>query len=152
MVETKMRRAAFFPVLTLIFLCTQATAQQAQDFGDYVVHYNALNTNLITPQVAQTYGVRRSSSRALLNITVLKKVMSNPGTPVRATVTADGRNLTGQAREIEIREITDTQGAIYYIGELSVRNLETFDFRVNVKPEGTDQELDVRFRQQFYTE
>ena len=147
-----MRRLVFFPVLALFLMAGQAMAQQAQDFGEYVVHYNALNTNLITPKVAQGYDIRRSSSRALLNITVLKKVMNNPGTPTQAVVTASGRNLTGQTREVEIREISDTEGAIYYIGELSVRNMETFDFTINVKPEGSDQEFDVKFRQQFYTE
>ena len=147
-----MRRKVFFPVLTLLLMSSGVMAQQAQDFGEYVVHYNALNTNLITPQVAKGYGIRRSSSRALLNITILKKVMNNPGTPVHGVVTASGRNLTGQTREIEIREIADTEGAVYYIGELSVRNMETFDFTVNVNPNGSDQELTVKFRQQFFTE
>ena len=147
-----MKQLRIMMALALLFLCQQATAQQSQDFGDYVVHYNALNTNMITPQVAQSYGIRRSSSRALLNITVLKKVMNNPGTPVRASVTANGRNLTGQTREIEIREISDGDDAVYYIGELSVRNMETFDFTVQVAPEGTDQKLEVKFGQQFYTE
>jgi IMP cyclohydrolase len=150
--EMKMRRKVLFSVFTLLLISSQAMAQQSQDFGDYVVHYNALNTNLITPQVAQGYGIRRSSSRALLNITILKKVMNNPGTPVLGVVTASGRNLTGQTREIEIREIADKEGAVYYIGELSVRNMETFDFTVNVNPKDSDQELTVKFRQQFYTE
>jgi hypothetical protein len=127
-------------------------AQQSQDFGDYVVHYNALNTNLIPPQVAQGYGITRSPSRALLNVTVLKKVMDNPGTPVRAAVTATGTNLTGQLREIEIREIRDPEGAIYYIGEFPVHNLETYRFEIKVAVEGEPDPLMVLFRQQFYTE
>ena len=147
-----MKRLHLFPILTLLLYCQAALAQQSQDFGEYVVHYNALNTNMITPQVAQAYGIRRSSSRAMINITVLKKVMSNPGTPVKASVSASGRNLTGQTREVEIREISDQEGAVYYIGELSVRNMETFSFTINVAPEGTDQAFEVKFRQQFYTE
>jgi hypothetical protein len=131
---------------------TNTEAQQSQDFGDYVVHYNALNTNFILPQVAQGYGIKRSSSRALLNITLLKKVMDNPGTPVNAVVTASGTNLTGQRREIEIREIKDAEGAIYYIGEFPVHNLETYNFTVEVQAEGEDEPLVVKFRQQFYTE
>jgi len=127
-------------------------AQQSQDFGDYVVHYNALNTNLIPPQVAQGYGIKRSPSRALLNVAVLKKVMDTPGTPVQATVTATGTNLTGQLREIEIREIRDPEGAIYYIGEFPVHNLETYRFEVAVAVEGENEPLMVVFRQQFYTE
>jgi hypothetical protein len=131
---------------------TNTEAQQSQDFGDYVVHYNALNTNFILPQVAQGYGIKRSSSRALLNITLLKKVTDNPGTPVKAVVTASGTNLTGQRREIEIREIKDAEGAIYYIGEFPVHNLETYNFTVEVQAEGEDEPLVVKFRQQFYTE
>ena len=127
-------------------------AQQSQDFGEYVVHYNALNTKLIPPQVAQGYGIQRSSNRALLNVTVLKKVMDTPGTPVDAQVTAIGKNLTGQLREVEIREIKDPEGAIYYIGEFPVHNMETFNFTIEVAVEGEDEPLLVKFRQQFYTE
>jgi len=139
-------------LLVLLTLSDTSEAQQSQDFGDYVVHYNALNTNFIPPQVAKGYGIHRSSRRALLNITVLKKVMDNPGTPVKAIVTASGTNLTGQRREIDIREIKDTEGAIYYIGELPVHNLETYNFTVEVHPEGESAPLIVKFRQQFYTE
>ena len=127
-------------------------AQQSQDFGEFVVHYNALNTNLIPPQVAQGYGIKRSSSRALLNVAVLKKVMDTPGSPVAATVSANGTNLTGQIREIEIRKIEDTEGAIYYIGEFPVHNLETYRFNIQVAVEGEEDPLVVKFKQQFFTE
>lgn len=135
-----------------LVVAVDAAAQQSQDFGDYVVHYNALNTNLIPPQVAQAYNIARSPSRALLNITVMKKVMDTPGTPVSATVSATGTNLTGQLREIPIREIKDPEGAIYYIGDFPVHHLETYRFEVQVAVEGEDEPLMVRFRQQFYTE
>ena len=145
-------------LLSLLFLtamlvvAVDSEAQQSQDFGDYVVHYNALNTNLIPPQVAQGYGIKRSSSRALLNITLLKKVMNNPGTPVKAQVSASGTNLTGQRREIEIREIKDVEGAIYYIGEFQVHNMETYNFTVEVQPDDESEPLSVKFQQQFFTE
>jgi hypothetical protein len=136
---------------TLSFSLT-SEAQQAQDFGDYVVHYNALNTNLIPPQVAQGYGIQRSPSRALINITVLKKVMDTPGTPVAAVVTANGTNLTGQTREIKIRKVEDSEGAIYYLGDFPVHNLETYRFTIEVAVAGEDEPLVVKFKQQFYTE
>ena len=137
-------------VLTLL-ATAPAFAQQSQDFGDYVVHYNALNTNLLPPQVAQGYDIQRSSSRALLNVTVLGKVLDTPGTPVSARVEATAVNLTGQQRQVELREIQD-QGAIYYIGVMPVRNMETYTFTVNVTPKGEAEPLVVKFRQQFYTE
>jgi len=125
-----------------------ASAQQAMEFDEYIIHYNALNSSLITPEVAKAYSIRRSDSRALINISVLKK----SGGAARADVTATGRNLTGQTRNVEMREIDEGDGAIYYIGELSVRNMETFDFTVLVTPEGNDKPYTVKFRQQFYTE
>jgi len=127
-------------------------AQQAQDFEQYIVHYNALNSSLIAPAVAKAYGIRRSNSRALINISVLKKTGDQSTTAVAATVMASGRNLTGQTRNVEMREINEGDGAIYYIGELSVRNMETFDFTVLVTPEGQGKPFNVKFRQQFYTE
>ena len=140
--------------LTLAIALTSfsAIAQQAQVFGDYTVHYNALNSSLITPEVAKAYGIRRSDSRALINISVLMSAKDNSTTAVKARVTASGRHLTGQTRNVDMREINDGDGAIYYIGELSVRNMETFDFTVVVLPQGKDKPFNVRFRQQFYTE
>jgi hypothetical protein len=129
-----------------------AIAQQAQEFGDYIVHYNALSSSLITPEVAKAYGIRRSDSRALVNISVLKNAEGQSATAVKAKVTTSGRNLTGQTRNVEMREIDEGDDAIYYIGELSVRNMETFDFTVVVLPEGQSKPFNVKFRQQFYTE
>lgn len=145
------------PLLPLLLLAgllapVAGFAQQSQDFGEYVVHYNALNTNLLPPQVAQGYKIVRSPNRALLNVTVLKKVMDTPGTPVAAAVTATATNLTGQLREIAIREIRDGEGAIYYIGEFPVHNLETYRFEVHVGIAEEPEPLVVRFKQQFYTE
>jgi len=139
-------------LLGALAFSTGSAAQQSQDFGEYVVHYNVLNTNLIPPQVAQGYGIQRSSSRALINVAVLKKVMDTPGTPVGALVTANGTNLTGQRRDIEIRKIEDPEGAIYYIGEFPVHNLETYKFNIQVAIEGEEDPLVVKFKQQFFTE
>ena len=138
--------------LLTVMASSPSVAQQAQKFGDYVVHYNALSSSLITPEVAKAYGIRRSDSRALINISVLKPAGEQTATAVKAAVTTTGRNLTGQTRKIEMREIDDGDGAIYYIGELSVRNMETFDFTVVVIPEGQSKPLNIKFRQQFYTE
>lgn len=128
-----------------------AQAEQAQDFGDYVVHYSALTTEMLPPDVAKAYDIDRSKNRALLNITVLKKVIGNPGTPVEAEVTAEATNLTGQLRTIDMRVVREDK-AVYHLGTLSVSDEETFDFDVRVKPEGAKEPLIVRFRKQFFTD
>ncbi len=138
--------------LLAAFTAVPALAQQAQTFGDYKVYYTALNSSMISPAVAKAYGIRRSESRGLINIAVKRTGENGKEKAVRATVTASARNLTGQLRKIEMRQIDDGDDAVYYIGELSVRNLETFDFTVQVTPAGESKPFSVTFRQQFFTE
>lgn len=129
-----------------------AVAQQSEDLGDYVVHYNALNTDQIPPQMAQAYGIRRSSNQAMLNVTVLKKGEDNTETPMHAQVSAHTVNLTGQRRNLKIREIDDAGGGVYYIATFPVYNQETISFNVNIGIEGLEEPALIKFRKQFYTE
>lgn len=146
--KTLVKILALLTALTSI----NATAQQSQQFNDYSVHYNALNASLISPDVAKTYNIRRSDSRALVNIAILKDIENQSPVAVKASVIVTARNLTGQIRQVDMREITEGGDAIYYIGELSVRNMETFRFTVMVTPEGQSKTYELKFNQQFYTE
>jgi hypothetical protein len=126
-----------------------APAQQSERFGPYEVHYNTLNTNMLTPEIAQAYGIQRAVTRALLNVTVIQR---DGNRPVPATVTASATNLTGQQRTIELRQVRD-QDAIYQLGTFRVRNEEILTFRVEVQPEGrVGPPFTFSFRQQFYTD
>lgn len=133
--------------LAMLAFAPQAFAQQARTFGDYEVHYNTMNTNLLTPEVASAYGIQRAGTQAMLNITVLDQ-----GDPTHAQVAVTATNLTGQRRTIEMREIND-QGAIYYIGQFRVHDEEMLDFSALIDPEGHDgQPFELNFRQQFFTD
>jgi hypothetical protein len=147
-----MKRLLEFLTLLAALSSLPAIAQQAQQFDDYTVHYTALNSSLIAPEVAKVYSIQRSGSRALLNVSVLKNTGGELPVAVHAVVTATGRNLTGQIRSIDMREIMEGGEAIYYIGEMTVRNMETFDFTIEVTPEGMITPFEVKFRQQFFTE
>jgi hypothetical protein len=133
----------------LLFPLT-GTAENSKDFGQYVVHFSALATDVLPPQVAREYRITRSQNRGMINITVLKKVLGSPGQPVHARVTATAQNLVGQHREIRMREIREGN-AIYYIGEFRVANEETLRFNVQARPQGTPDHLEVQFSQDFYT-
>jgi hypothetical protein len=125
-------------------------AENSQDFGDYVIHYNALATDMLPPAVARDYHITRSQNRGMLNITVLKKVLGSPGQPVHARVEASARNLAGQDRTINMREIREGN-AIYYIGEFGVANEETLKFKVRARPQGERDFFEVDLSQDFYT-
>lgn len=136
-----------------IFFCLSGTAQaeQSMSYGDYTVHYSAFSTDVLNPVVAKQYRIQRSKSRALLNVSVLKKVMGTTGKPVRASITGSATNLSQQLRELSIRELTE-EGAIYYIAVVNVSNNETLKFKLDITPEGEDQTFTMTFDQAFVTE
>ncbi|MEE8342690.1 MAG: DUF4426 domain-containing protein [Gammaproteobacteria bacterium] len=136
--------------LICVLLPLAVSAVNSQDFGEHVVHFNALITNTLPPSVTRQYGITRSQNRAMLNVTVLKKVMGMSGEPVHASIKASAVNLTGQRKHWTLRKIEEGN-AIYYIAEFRVANEETLDFDIRVQPEGLTRTLRVRFRRQFYT-
>lgn len=129
-------------------LASPAVAQQSEQFGDYEVHYNTLNTNMLSPDVASVYGIQRAGTQAMLNVTVLD---TQSREPMEADISATATNLTGQRRDVELRRIDD-QGAIYYIGQFRIHDEETLNFRLQVQPEDHDGDpFTLTFRQQFFT-
>ena len=134
----------------VLLLPISAIAENSKDFGEYVIHYNAMATDMVPPEVARKYRITRSQNRGMINITVLKKVLSSPGQPVHAHIEVNALNLAGQGRAISMREIREGN-AIYYIGEFGVANEETLNFNIQARPEGSQETVEVRFSQDFYT-
>ena len=118
------------------------------DIGDHVVHFSALSTDQLPPDIARAYNILRSKNRAMLNVSVIRKTDS---APVPAKVNVKTVNLTGQLKNVTMRQI-DEQEAIYYIGETAVANRETLVFDISVIPEGSTRASEVRFKREFYTD
>lgn len=138
--------------MTLLILAASlappALAQQSERFGDYEVHYNTLNTNMLSPDVASAYGIQRAGTQAMLNVTVLHRESREP---LEAEISATATNLTGQRRDIDLRRVED-QGAIYYIGQFRIHDQETLNFNLQVQPEDHQgSPYTLAFRQQFFT-
>ena len=138
-------------LLAALFFSVPVAAEQSKTFGDYTIHYSAFPSDLLTPEVARNYKITRSKSRAILNISVLKKNMGTTGQPVKSKVEAIATNLSQQLREVELREI-QVENAIYYLGQVRVSNGETLEFELNITPEGESAALNFKFRQKFFTE
>jgi len=147
------KKKSMMPFLfSLLFAISMpGLAENSQDFGDYVVHFNALNTTYLPPDTTREYGIKRSKNRGMVNIAVLSKMLGTAGKPVAASISAMATNLTGQKRDISLREVREGP-AIYYIGDFPITNEETLRFTVSVKPEGQKDTYEVNFKQQFFTE
>lgn len=125
-----------------------------RDFGDYRIHFNALNTDSLAPQVAKAYGIVRSKNRGMLNVSLMRKAEQGSGRPVKGKVAVNAANLTGQLKVVNLREITEGEGdyvAIYYIGEFPVADGETLIFDLAVTPAGEKVSYKIRFQKQFFT-
>ncbi len=141
-------------LLTTIFFVLPAAAEQSQTFEEYTIHYSAIGTGMLTPEVAKGYEILRSKNRALLSISIMKNQAGDlPGSinPVKARVTATATNLVSQMRKLSMRELEDA-GAIYYIAEIPVRDEEILNFKIQVRPQGSEKSFDLKFKQQFFTE
>lgn len=127
--------------------------EKYRDFGDYVVHFNAMTTKDLPADVARSYGISRSGNRAMLNVVILKKEPGTTGKPVTGSVSARATNLTGQLKNVEMREIIEEGGAgIYYIGETTVSNGEVLIYTIDVTPINETSRFSAQYKQQFYTD
>lgn len=123
-----------------------------KEFGNYIIHVNAITTDQLPTEIARGYKISRSKNQAMLNVSVRKK-SANGEMPVSAKVSVVARNLTNQLKNVTLREIKETDPiAIYYIGEVSVNNDETLVFDLDVIPEGSNEPALLTYRQRFFTE
>ncbi|MGB5332537.1 MAG: DUF4426 domain-containing protein [Woeseiaceae bacterium] len=125
----------------------QPAGATSADIGAHVVHFSAQSTDELPPEIAKAYNILRSKSRAMLNVSVIRKADK---VPVAADVKVKTVNLAGQLKNVSMRQIKE-QEAIYYIGETAVANEETLVFDITVMPDGEQQSSNVRFKRQFYT-
>jgi hypothetical protein len=127
---------------------SEPATSSSKEFGDYVLYFNAIRTDSLTPEIATSYGIVRSANRALVNISMVKKAEGSPGIPVPGSVTVQAVNLNGQLKDLTLREVREGQ-AIYYIGDVGVAGDETLVFTVEATPENTTTPFSLKFQRQF---
>jgi hypothetical protein len=138
-------------LLATLCLCSVAAlahAEISQKFGTLEIHYNALTTDELQPDVARTYKIERSKTRGLVTLSVLRKNKVGALTPVPAKLSMYVTNLTQQLANIDMREIKEGT-AIYYLGEFRVAPPDTLKFTATVEVAG-EPKHELTFDQKFY--
>jgi hypothetical protein len=139
------------PLLAALCLCSVAAvahAEISQKFGPLEIHYNALTTDELSPDVARAYKIERSKTRGLVTMSVLKQNPVGVSTPVPAKLTVYATNLNQQLANVEMREIKEGT-AIYYLGEFRVAPPDTLKFTATVEVAG-EPKREMVFNQKFY--
>lgn len=130
---------------------TAVRGENSTSSDGYTIHHNAINTTMLSPDIASRYGIQRSKYRAMLNVAVIQEVAGTTGTPVSAKVDVEAANLLGMAKAITLREVREGP-AIYYIGEFSIIDGEIVRFNLKVAPEGAGCTLSAKMHEQFYVD
>ncbi|QYK00572.1 DUF4426 domain-containing protein [Shewanella psychrotolerans] len=144
-----MFRPLFFGLLLSLGIAANAFAEQKQSVGNYDIHYVALGSTFITPTIAKSYGIQRSSYTGLVNISVLdKSVEGNPAIPVEISGIAN--NLLDARIDLVFREIREGD-AIYYIAEVPYRDDQEINFQIAIKY-GKTLNTQLKFKQKFYVD
>jgi hypothetical protein len=124
------------------------TESTQTDFGDLEVHYNAVRTDQLTPEVARAYGIERSANRVLLNVAMLQKRPGNAAIPVDGTVKVDAHNLNGQLKNLQMRRVQEGT-AIYFIGEVGISGDEILVFNIDATPATGGGRHEMQFKREF---
>ena len=138
-------------LLAALCLCSVAAvahAEISQKFGPLEIHYNALTTDELLPEVARAYKIERSKTRGLVTMSVLKQNKIGAPSPVPAKLTVYVTTLSQQLANVEMREIREGT-AIYYLGEFRVTSPDTLKFTATVEVAG-EPKREMVFNQKFY--
>jgi Domain of unknown function (DUF4426) len=137
-----------FAALCLCSVAAVTHAEISQKFGTLEIHYNALTTDELLPEVARAYKIERSKTRGLVTMSMLKPNKVGALTPIPAKITLYVTNLNQQLANVEMREIKEGT-AIYYLGEFRVAPPDTLKFTATVEVAG-EPRREMVFNQQFF--
>lgn len=135
----------------LLIASTAAHAEQFERVGNYQIHYSAVNTSFLTPEVAAAYDIPRSKTTALLSVSVLEEQADGSTRPVQASI--DGRvgNLAGQSQPLSFRTVRE-DGAIYHLSILPIQRDEPMRFNLDVRYARNAEPAEVAFIQRFFVD
>lgn len=133
-------------VINMLTFSSSALAEQSKLIGPWEVHYNAFNSTLLRPEMAQQYQLSRSETLATLNISVLDATTA--GKPAQqVNLSGYVMNPLSQQQRLEFREVVEGD-AVYYLAQTRFSNLETLRFFITIKQ--GEQTHELRFHKEFW--
>jgi hypothetical protein len=124
----------------------QVNAEQKRVLGSWDVHYIALNTTFLTPQVAKQNGIVRSKFNGLINISVLDR---QDKTAQSVVLTGEAKNLIGVIKKLTFKQVKEGK-AIYYLAVLPFSDREQYRISININ-DGIEQR-NLKFQHKFYAD
>lgn len=135
----------------LLLACCSLTAwaEQFVDAGRYRVHYAAINTTQLAPEVARQFGVDRSAGRILLVLNAQQADDRGRYESIPATASGTASSLLGHVQTLALRPVREAD-VHYVIAPFETLDGEFMTVDVQVLPSGANVPVRIRFKQQFY--
>jgi hypothetical protein len=146
--KTLIHSGKFFIALTITLLMQLGTAnaEQKKVLGDWEVHYIAFPSTFLTPEVARANEITRSTTQAVVNISVLDKRTKEA---LDVSVSGNARNLLGTNKSLDFKTVKEGE-AIYHLASVSFDDKEMLRFSIELK-QGTVSQV-LNFQQKMYEE
>lgn len=128
-----------------------ARAEQFVEKDGLRVHYVAINTTDIPPEVARPFAIDRSRRYGLVVLNAQRVGADGRTTPLPGAASGRARSLIGHVQPLAFRPVRE--GEVHYlVAEFETLNQEWLTFEISVTPEGAAAPLPIKFQQQFYTD
>jgi len=121
------------------------------DGSEYEVHYMALVSTFLEPEIAKQYQLVRSKALGLINISVIKIDKDGTRKAVGAVVETRMNNDIQQQQFLSFKQIVEGP-SIYYIAQFQFSESELLTFNITVYGEGSIKPMSIRFSQNFYND
>lgn len=132
--------------------CLAVTTTWAQPHtvsaGPYTLRASTIYSLAIPERIATANGIVRDPLRAVVNVMV-SAMRGNTSLNQRARVHATARGLTGQTRDIPMREIV-ANGQVSYLGTYDFVAGEVIEFTIDAAPLGSGRKLSLTFRDRLW--
>lgn len=128
-----------------------ANAEQFVQVGDYEIHYSAVSTRFLTPEVAQANNIPRSANRGLVNVSVRERKEDGSTRLVNASIQGNVSGLTGSQESLSFRTVHDGD-ATYHLAPFTMQHDEAMRFDLDVRYDRNAAPEPVNFIQRFYIE
>lgn len=143
-------------IIALILSVSGVQAEQKKVFdgpdnSEYELHYIALNSTFLDPEIAQRYDLVRSKARGFINVSLLQKFPDGRTKAVMAVVQGKRTNEIQQQQSLNFQQIVEGE-AVYYLAQLAFAEGDPIRIDLEVYPSGASQPLLHRFSHTFFND
>jgi hypothetical protein len=119
--------------------------------GDVRLHYALTLTSDLAPAIAGSYGILQRRNLALLTITIVPAVASEPLRFAAIELEADAVSLLGERRALPMRRF-DEEGRSTYLATVTVRHREPITIEIRARVTADGPEITARWTREFHLE